>query len=243
MPVVLILGATSDIGKAIASKFAKNNYDIQLACRRPDEISSLALDITIRYQRSCTIHAFDATDFSTHQHFYASLPQLPDIAICVFGYMTDNETAVSLWDESLKTIETNYTGAVSIINIIGKDFAARQKGVIAGISSVAGERGRQNNYIYGSAKAGFTAYLSGLRNKLYQNNVHVVTILPGFVYTKMTENLNLPKLITATAEDVANDTYNAIIKKKNIVYSKWFWKWIMFVIKIIPETIFKKKKL
>ncbi|MBN8787909.1 MAG: SDR family NAD(P)-dependent oxidoreductase, partial [Terrimonas sp.] len=114
---------------------------------------------------------------------------------------------------------------------------------IAGISSVAGERGRQNNYIYGSAKAGFTAYLSGLRNKLYKDNVHVVSVLPGFVYTKMTEHLKLPKLLTATPEDVATYTYNAIIKRKDIIYIKWFWKWIMFIIKCIPETIFKKKTL
>lgn len=243
MPVVLILGATSDMGKAIARKFAENKYDLQLSCRNPEDVSALVSDLSIRFQCTCTAHKFDATDFSSHQQFYLALPQTPDIAVCVFGYMTDNAIAASQWEESLRTIETNYTGAVSILNIIGKDFSSKKTGAIAGISSVAGERGRQSNYIYGSAKAGFTAYLSGLRNKLYKNNVHVATILPGFVYTKMTEKLNLPKLLTATPEDVANYTYHAITRRKNIVYIKWFWKWIMLIIKSIPENIFKKKTL
>ncbi|MBS1737528.1 MAG: SDR family oxidoreductase [Bacteroidetes bacterium] len=243
MPVVLILGATSDIGKAIAGKFAEKEYDIQLACRKPEEISALVSDLKIRFQRNCTAHAFDATDFSRHRQFYASLPSSPDIVVCVFGYMTENDIAISVWEESLRTIETNYTGAVSILNIVAEDFGSKKTGIIAGISSVAGERGRQSNYIYGSAKAGFTAYLSGLRNKLYKDNVHVVSILPGFVYTKMTEHLNLPKLLTATPGDVATYTYNAIIKRKNVVYIRWFWKWIMLIIKCIPEAIFKKKTL
>src|SRR5690606_12784913 len=116
-------------------------------------------------------------------------------------------------------------------------------GTIVGISSVAGERGRQSNYLYGSAKAGFTAYLSGLRNALFSDNVHVVTVLPGFVYTKMTENLNLPKLLTAQPSEVADAIYAAVQKKKNTIYVRWFWKWIMLIIKCIPEFIFKKLKL
>jgi short-subunit dehydrogenase len=100
-----------------------------------------------------------------------------------------------------------------------------------------------SNYIYGSAKAGFTTYLSGLRNRLFHKNVHVVTVLPGFVYTKMTENLALPALLTAQPSVVADNVYEAIVKKKNIIYTKWFWRVIMCVIKAIPEFIFKKLKL
>ena len=100
-----------------------------------------------------------------------------------------------------------------------------------------------SNYIYGSAKAGFTAYLSGLRNRLFHVNVHVVSVLPGFVYTRMTEGLALPKLLTAEPEMVGESVYNAIIKKKNVVYVKWFWRWIMLIIRNIPEFIFKKLKL
>jgi short-subunit dehydrogenase len=108
---------------------------------------------------------------------------------------------------------------------------------------VAGERGRQSNYFYGSAKAGFTAYLSGLRNRLFTEKVHVLTVKPGFVYTKMTENLPLPKLLTAVPEDVAKVVYSGVMKKKNVVYVKWFWRWIMLIIKSIPEFMFKKMKL
>ncbi|HTR29705.1 MAG TPA: SDR family NAD(P)-dependent oxidoreductase, partial [Puia sp.] len=114
-----------------------------------------------------------------------------------------------------------------------------------GISSVAGERGRQSNYFYGSAKAGFTAYLSGLRNRLFHKGVHVLTVQPGFVNTKMTENMPLPgpALLVASPELVADVVYKAVIKKKNVVYVKWFWRWIMLLVKSIPESLFKKLKL
>lgn len=243
MATVLILGATSDIGIAIAQKFAEEKNSVQLACRYPSSIANLASDIRIRYQQDCEVYAFDAMDFKSHQQFYKELSPKPDIVVCVFGYMTENEKAVENFEETIKTINTNYTGAVSILNIIGQDFSERKSGAIAGISSVAGERGRQSNYIYGSSKAGFTAYLSGLRNSLYKNNIHVLTVLPGFVYTKMTEHLDLPKLLTAQPSEVATAVYEGIRKKKNVIYVKWFWRWIMYIIKATPESIFKRKNL
>lgn len=243
MSTVLILGATSDIGFAIAKKFASKKYAIQLAARNLDQLEPLQSDIEIRYSVACSIHEFDAVKFETHASFYHSLNPKPDIIIYVIGYMNENEKVIGNWNESLKTINTNYTGAVSILNIIADDFSKKQSGTIVGISSVAGNRGRQSNYIYGSAKAAFTAYLSGLRNKLYHSKVHVLTVLPGFVYTKMTEHLQLPKLLTAKPEEVAEAVYKGVKTKKNIVYVKWFWKWIMFIITSIPESIFKKKKL
>ena len=108
---------------------------------------------------------------------------------------------------------------------------------------MAGERGRQSNYFYGSAKAGFTAYLSGLRNRLFREGVQVLTVKPGFVYTRMTEAMTLPALVTATPEQVADAIYKGVLKKKNVIYVKWFWRWIMLLIKMIPETVFKKMKL
>ncbi len=243
MPTVLILGAASDMAVAIASRFASMGYDVQLAARNPERLKPLQSDLGIRFNIQCSLHEFDAMDFAGHQSFVDELRIKPDVAIAVFGYMVDNELAVKNWTESEKTIHTNYTGAVSILNIISRQFALRKSGVIAGISSVAGERGRQSNYIYGSAKAGFSAYLSGLRNKMVQDNVHVVTVKPGFVYTKMTENLTLPKLLTATPAQVADAVYTAVSKKKNIVYVKWFWQWIMLIIKLVPEFIFKKLKM
>jgi short-subunit dehydrogenase len=243
MPTVLILGATSDIGFAIARKFASEKYAVQLAARNVSQLKTFLSDIIIRYCVPCSAHAFDAAEFETHQSFYNSLDPKPDITVYVIGYMNDNEKTVHDWNESLKTIHANYAGAVSVLNIIAEDYASRQNGTIVGISSVAGCRGRQSNYIYGSAKAAFTAYLSGLRNKLFHSKVHVMTVLPGFVYTKMTEHLQLPEPLTAKPEDVANAIYKGVQKKKNVIYVKWFWKWIMLVIAAIPEPIFKKKKL
>ena len=243
METVLVLGATSDIGFAIAKKFASEKYSMQLAARNVSQLKTSQSDIQIRYGVSCSTHEFDAANFETHQAFYNSLSPKPDISIYVIGYMNDNENVASDWKESAKTINANYTGAVSILNVIAEDYSQKQKGAIVGISSVAGNRGRQSNYVYGSAKAGFTTYLSGLRNKLFHSQVHVVTVLPGFVYTKMTEHLQLPKLLTATPEQVANTVYNAVKRKKDVVYVKWFWRWIMVIITAIPESMFKKRKL
>lgn len=240
---VLILGAASDIGIAIAEKFSAKGYNLQLAARISERLSPLQSDLKIKHNINCTIHEFDATDFPGHLTFWNALPVKPGITISVIGYMNDNEKVIQSQEETLKTINSNYTGLVSVLNIIGEEYAKQQSGVIAGISSVAGLRGRQSNYIYGSAKAGFIAYLSGMRNRLYHHKVHVLTVLPGFVYTKMTEDLNLPRLLTAQPADVANSVYKGIQKKKNKVYVKWFWRWIMMIIVNIPEFIFKRKKL
>jgi decaprenylphospho-beta-D-erythro-pentofuranosid-2-ulose 2-reductase len=243
MATVLILGATSDIGSAIARKFAAEKYDVQLAARNIAPLQPYKSDIEIRYNVQCSLHSFDALDISSHKTFYESLSPKPDVSIYVVGYMNDNEKVIADWNETLTTINTNYTGAVSILNIIAGDYAAKRAGTIVGISSVAGNRGRQSNYIYGSAKAGFTAYLSGLRNRMFHYGVHVVTVLPGFVYTRMTEHLKLPATLTAKPEEVGEAVYRAVKNKENIIYVKWFWRWIMKVITTIPEGMFKKKKL
>ena len=243
MPSVLILGASSDIGTAIAKKFASEKYNVQLAGRNIDQLGPLQSDVQIRSGIECSLHKFDVLDFASHRTFYESLNPKPDVTVCVVGYMNDNEKVIADPSETLKTIHTNYTGPVSILNIIAADYAAKKQGTIVGISSVAGQRGRQSNYIYGSAKAGFTAYLSGLRNKLFHSNVHVMSVLPGFVYTKMTEHLKLPPLLTAQPADVANAIFDGTTKKKNVIYVKWFWRWIMMIIVAVPEFIFKKKKL
>ncbi len=243
MPTVLILGATSDIGIAVARKFASEKFDVQLAARDINKLGPACSDFKIRYGVNCSAHLFDALNFASHQNFYNSLEQKPDVCVFVIGYMNDNDTVLKSWEESKKTIDTNYSSGVSILNVIAEDYASRQQGTIVGISSVAGIRGRQSNFIYGSSKAAFTAYLSGLRNRLFHHKVHVLTVLPGFVNTKMTENLNLPKILTAEPDEVGNAIFKAVQKRKNVIYVKWFWRWIMLIIKLIPEFIFKSKKL
>ncbi|ASZ12919.1 SDR family oxidoreductase [Chitinophaga pendula] len=243
MSSILILGASSDMAVAIARKFAKEKYNILLAARNTAALEALQQDLQIRFGVNATLHAFDAERFDSHAAFYRSLPLQPDITISVFGYLGEQEKAQQDWQEAARIIHTNYTGAVAILNVVAEDYASRKKGIIVGISSVAGERGRQSNYIYGSAKAGFTAYLSGLRNRLFHTGVHVMSVQPGFVYTRMTEHLQLPALLTAQPEAVAGAIWKGVQKKKNTIYVKWFWRYIMLIIKTIPEFIFKKLKL
>ena len=228
---------------AIARRYAREKYNVQLAARKADALIPLQQDLQIRFGVQASVHAFDALDAGTHAAFYASLPAKPDVTICVFGYLGEQEKAQSDWSEASRIIATNYTGAVSILNIVANDYATRKAGTIIGISSVAGERGRQSNYIYGSAKAGFTAYLSGLRNRLFHTGVHLLSVQPGFVYTRMTENLPLPAILTAQPEQVADAVYKAAKAKKNEIYVKWFWRYIMLIIKSVPEGIFKKLKM
>lgn len=243
MPSLLLLGAGSDIACSLARKFASAGYEIQLAARNASRLQPLQQDIAIRYNVPCTLHEFDAAAPETHRSFFSSLPGQPDVTISIFGYLGDQEKAESDWTECERILTVNYIGAVSILNIVANAYITRGSGAIVGISSVAGERGRQSNYFYGSAKAGFTAYLSGLRNRLYPKGVHVLTVKPGFVETKMTENMALPPLVTAQPDAVATAIFDAVQKKKNVLYVKWMWRWIMFLIKCIPESVFKKMKL
>ena len=243
MATVLILGATSDIAMAIAKKFASERFDVILASRKPEQLKPLQSDIHIRYGVTTTSIAFDALDYHSHTYFFNTLQPKPDVSICVFGILDDEDQAFDNWNLTERMIDTNYTGAVSILNVIAKFYIAQKKGTIIGISSVAGDRGRASKLIYSSAKAAFSTYLSGLRNKCFKENVHVMTVQPGFVYTKMTENQPLPKIITSTPAEVAGIVYNAYLKKKNVIYVKWFWRYIMLIIKSIPEFMFKKMKL
>lgn len=240
---VLILGGTSDVAVALAAKFAREGYSISLAGRDLDRLNIIAADLHIRYASSVDFYRFDALDFNSHSRFYDELKVKPDIAVCVFGLLGDQTSAQRNWPECAMIIDSNFTGAVSILNVIANDFEARKFGTIVGISSVAGDRGRQSNYFYGSAKAGFTAYLSGLRNRLFKSGVHVLTVKPGFMKTRMIEGMTTPGPLTASPEKVADVVYSATVKRRNEIYVLWMWRYIMFVIRCIPEAIFKKLSL
>jgi short-subunit dehydrogenase len=243
MPTVLLLGAGSDIATALARKYASLGYNVQLAARSAGRLQPLVSDLRIRHGISASLHEFDAAIFSTHTPFWAALQPRPDITCCIFGYLGDQPKAETDWQECEKILNANFTGAVSILNIVANDYAAKGTGVIVGFSSVAGERGRASNYLYGSAKAGFTAYFSGLRNRLSKPGVRVLTVKPGFVETRMTEGMALPPLLTAKPEQVADAVVKAVKNQRDVIYVKWFWRWIMFIIKSIPESIFKNLNL
>ena len=243
MAYVLILGASSDVAVACAHQFAKEKYDLYLAGRNTDQLNILASDIQIKHQVKASAIAFDALLFDQHLSFYEALNPKPDVAICVFGLLGDQAICAKDWASCKMVIDSNFTGAASVLNVIANHFEERKAGVIVGISSVAGERGRQSNYIYGSAKAGFTAYLSGLRNRLVPSGVHVVTVKPGFINTRMTENLTLPKPITEQPKQLGEAIFNSVKKRKNVIYVLPIWSLIMLIIRNIPEGIFKKLKL
>ena len=240
---ILILGAHSDIAIAVAHRFAEAGYQIQLAARNINNLAADKSDIELRHQVNVTLHEFDALDTTSHSYFVEQLTILPNITVCAVGYMgvqAENEREIK---EASLVIRSNYEGPVSILSVLANCFEARGCGCLVGISSVAGERGRASNYVYGSAKAGFTAFLSGLRNRLAKKGVHVVTFLPGFVTTKMTEGMDLPKKLTAQPKEVANAIFNAVQKKQNIIYTRPVWRFIMIIIRNIPEQIFKRLKL
>ena len=243
MSYVLIVGAKSDIAKAVAREYALNGYNLILSGRKIEELSGFASDLHIRHGKKVVLKELDLVDFSSHKAFYDDLNEKPAGVIVVAGYMSDQSKAQEDWAEVITMINVNYTGAVSILNTIANDFEDRKNGFIIGVSSVAGDRGRKANYIYGSAKAGFSAYLSGLRNRLFGSEVHVLTVKPGFVATKMTEGLDLPAKLTAQPEEVARDVFNAQQKGKDVLYTKGIWRLIMLIIKHIPESIFKKMSI
>ena len=239
MSYILIVGAKSDIAKATAREYAKQGYDLYLAARTNGELEAFAKDVSIRTKQTVKTIELDILDYESHHQFYEGLKEKPLGVITAVGYLGEQEKAQSDFTEAQKIIDTNYTGVVSLLNIIADDFEKRKSGFIVGISSVAGDRGRKSNYIYGSAKAALTAYLSGLRNRLHDAQVQVLTVKPGFVATKMTEDMDLPEKLTAQPEEVAEDIYKAQQKGKNVLYTKWVWKWVMLIIRNIPEWKFK----
>jgi short-subunit dehydrogenase len=241
---LLVLGANSDIARALAAKFAQaEKANLYLASRDVALLANRARDLQIRYQVQAVPVYFDATQYATHREFYQNLNPKPDGVVVAFGYLGDQKTAQEDFQEAKQIFETNFLGAVSILEIVAADFEQRGHGFVIGLSSPAGDRGRQSNYIYGAAKGALTIYLSGLRQRLFKRRVQVLTVIPGFVRTKMTDTLELPEKLLAKPEEVVDDIYRAYKKGKDVVYSRWFWKWIMTAIKAIPEKLFKRLSL
>tara|TARA_B100000035_G_C20941080_1_gene527563 strand:+ start:181 stop:915 length:735 start_codon:yes stop_codon:yes gene_type:complete len=240
---VLILGGNSDIGIAIAENFMLKGYDVQLATRNTQKQNVNASNFKLRYEKKVQIYEFDILNNHNHKSFIENLSGLPDIVICVVGYMGKQDINEINLEERTLVMKTNYEGPVNILSEFANLYEKEGYGMIVGVSSVAGERGRGSNYIYGASKSGFTSFLSGLRNRLAKKNVHVVTVLPGPVETKMTQHLNLPKFLTSSTEEVAKKVYHAVINRKDIIYVKSIWKYLIFIIKIIPEKIFKNLNL
>ncbi|MFG6661019.1 SDR family oxidoreductase [Sulfitobacter sp. 915] len=240
---VLVLGARSDIGLAVAHAFAAKGHPIQLALRNASTFEANRMDMVIRYNVAVSIHEFDVLAIDKHAAFIDTLPALPAVAVCAIGLMGDQIENERDMSAASLVMRSNYEGPATILGLLGNRFDEYGEGTIVGISSVAGERGRATNYVYGSAKAGFTAFLSGLRNRLAKRGVHVVTVLPGFVLTRMTKEMALPERLTAQPAEVADAIVRAVAKKTDVIYVRPIWGLIMRIIKAIPERSFKGMKI
>ena len=243
MSSVLILGATSDIARAIARAYAKAGRDVILAGRRHERLEPDVADLKLRYGVSARAVEFDVLDIAGATRFFDALGELPDTVISVVGFMGDQAASERDANAADLVMRSNYVGPATVLAEAANRMAARGSGVVIGISSVAGERGRARNYVYGSAKAGFTAYLSGLRNRLQGSGVQVVTILPGYVATRITEGLATPALLTAEPAEVAATVLAAETKGRDVVYVRPIWRLVMAVIRAIPEGIFKRMRI
>tara|TARA_B110000196_G_C21148890_1_gene668319 strand:+ start:3248 stop:3976 length:729 start_codon:yes stop_codon:yes gene_type:complete len=240
---ILIIGGNSDIGFEIAKEFYKNNNNNLYLTTQPNKKITKDINQLKNHKNRLKLIKFDLLKFNNHKKFYNALDPKPDLVICSAGMFLNSEQILSNFELKEKMINTNFTGYASILDIIIDDFKRKNNGCIIGISSVAGDRGRASNYMYGSTKSAFSSYLSGLRNSLKKFNINIITIKPGFVKTKMTNNIKMNKYLTATPEKVAKDVHKAWKRKKDIVYTPWYWKYIIIIIKIIPEKIFKKMNL
>lgn len=241
---MIVLGSTSEVAQAFVEKALQEGekYErIYLFTSNKEATERFARHIDVKFLQLSEIVELDLTkeiNYFDFDHINSNL------LFCATGYLGEG-TEEGLYDNknTERIIDINYSKLVPVINYFAQKFESRRSGTIIGLSSVAGDRGRQSNFIYGSAKAAFTAYLSGLRNYLFEKKVHVLTIKPGFMETKMTEGLPLNPKLTATPKQAADCIYKAFKKQKNVAYVLPIWGVIMLIIKNIPEFIFKKLKL
>ena len=241
---MIVLGSNSEVAQAFVEKILSEGQrfeKIYLLTSNKDNTEKFARHIDVKYVQNSEIIEFDLlkdNDYHRLNHIDS------DLLFCASGYLGMN-TADGLYNDinTTKIIDINYAKLVPLMNYFAQKFEAKRSGTIIGLSSVAGERGRQSNFIYGSAKAGFTAYLSGLRNYLYDKKVNVLSVIPGFMATKMTEGMPLNPKLTASPKQAANCIYKAYKNKKNVVYVLPIWWVIMMIIRNIPEFIFKRLKL
>ena len=245
---VAIVGATSPIARALASRFAAAGYSIVLAGRELDEIERTAADLSVRYGTAARCTRFEATDYASHaglvRQWIESPEPLVGIVLC-HGYMAEQRRAQADFELAKRMIEVNYVSAVSVLERLAPYFETlgsvqtRPRRFICCVSSVAGDRGRQSNYLYGSTKAALSTYLQGLRNRLTPSGVQVLTVKPGLVDTRMTyERGN--GLLVAHPDSIAAGIFRALASGRDVVYTPAFWRWIMLALRLIPETVFKR---
>lgn len=245
MEKVLVIGATSAIAEATARLFAEKGASLYLLARNESRLADLASDLKIRGAVEVGYAAFDACDFASHAPLVERAVESMggcDVALIAHGTLSDQQACEQSFEVTQQELNINALSFISLLTHLANRFEAEKRGTIAVISSVAGDRGRQSNYVYGTAKAAVSTFCQGLRNRLHKSGVHVLTIKPGFVDTPMTAAFKKGPL-WASPEKVAAGIHRAIQKKRDIVYLPGKWRLIMLVIKMIPERVFKGLKL
>lgn len=240
---VLVLGASSDIGRAIGRAFTGRGRPVLLAARDIARLAPDAEDLRLRHGVAVETVQFDLLEADGIDRLLAALPELPAIVVMVAGLLGEQARSAADPGAAEQVMRTNYLAPALLLGEIANRMELRGSGTIIAISSVAGDRGRASNYVYGSAKAGFTAFLSGLRNRLAATGVRVVTVKPGFVRTRMTEGMKLPARLTAEPEEVADAILAAVARGRDVIYVRPIWRLIMTVIALIPERVFKRLRL
>ena len=233
----LLIGATSDIGRATARLLAAQGWALQLAGRDSTALARDARDIEARTGAAPQVLEWDALAESLPVE---ALDPLPDLAVCVVGLLGDQAESQRDAAAATRVMHTNYTAPALLLGALAQRFERRGSGTLVGVASVAGDRGRAVNYVYGSAKAGLIAFLSGLRGRLAKHGVHVVTVKPGFVRTRMTAGMNLPAPLAASPEEAAEAIVRAVGRGRDVVYVRRVWKVVMWLIRALPERVFKR---
>jgi short-subunit dehydrogenase len=246
MRKILIIGATSAIAEATARLFAARGDALFLVARNAERLQAIATDLGVRGAVRTGTATLDVTDLAAHQ---AVIDQCErelgglDTVLIAHGTLSDQAECEKSVDALRREFDINALSTMALLTTLANTFESRKSGTLAVISSVAGDRGRQSNYTYGSAKAAVSAFLSGLRQRLAKSNVDVLTIKPGFVDTPMTAGIANKGALWVKPEAVAAGIVRAIDRRRSVVYLPWFWSLIMLVIKHIPEPVFKKLKL
>jgi decaprenylphospho-beta-D-erythro-pentofuranosid-2-ulose 2-reductase len=238
----LIIGATSAIAHETARLLAGAGDELFLVARDPERLAAVRQDLTVRH--GVTVHsaALDVLDFDRHgevvSEVFRTLGRV-DLVLIAHGDLPDQKACEASAEAALRSFSVNALSVVSLLTEVANHMEAQGHGTVAVISSVAGDRGRRSNYVYGSAKGAVSLFLQGLRSRLHPSGIRVVTIKPGFVDTPMTAHIK-KGILWASPEKVASGIVRAVTRPRDVVYLPWFWRWIMLVVRVLPEGVFKR---
>jgi decaprenylphospho-beta-D-erythro-pentofuranosid-2-ulose 2-reductase len=246
MKNIVIVGATSAIAIACARQWSTQGARFFLVARNGERLLQVAGDLKARGASLVACCELDINSLDEHDAMLRKCADdlgQPDIVLVAPGSLPNQTACENSAATAVHEFTTNALSVIALLTPLANLLEAQKHGTLAVISSVAGDRGRPSNYLYGSAKAALSAFLEGLRARLYKTGVHVLTVKPGFVATPMTAGLSMPGPLIASADDVARNIVRAIDKRKNVLYTPGFWWPIMAIIRLIPQAIFKRVSL